>query len=431
MAETSSKISGTSNKLLSLAKQFFNSTTILTIVCLLAFDWFLVSFRPLRYLNATGFTPLDQNPVFAKIPEFMKSRENPDVLVLGSSLVLVPAVRCDDAFEGRKTRYDAWYGRNHLAEYTKSSYFQNLLEHATGNHYKLTNLGVIASVMSDHSLIFEKTLASGKEPKLVICALAPRDFMDNYRSQIDKTPVYQVLADVTSLGDLIDRGMPIAQVRDFLIGNLWYFYKVKVDYRTVATLATAKLSGHPVTLFNATQNKKVPTTAKSAGGLCAPEEEAQQEVGVLETKIKPDYTPKPNTLSDLEQYQHVYNPPNRTLFKQQTGYLEKMLKLANRNKINLVLVNMPLSDENKALITPGFYDQYLNTVASTANKYDIPFYNLDVRQNYTLSDFEDSCHMNYSGGQKFYNALVQAITTNKQTVAKLTGQKEYIGSNSK
>jgi hypothetical protein len=221
--------------------------------------------------------------------------------------------------------------------------------------------------------------------------------------------------------------MPIAQVRDFVIGNFWYFYKVKVDYKTVATLATANISGHPVTLFNASQNKLAKEASAKAPGLCAPAEEAQQEVGVLETTVKPDYTPKPNTLNDLDQYQHVYNPPNRALFKQQSGYLEKMLKLANRQKINLVLVNMPLSDENKALITPGFYDQYLNTVATTADKYEVPFYNLDVRQNYSLADFEDSCHMNYSGGQKFYNALVQALTTNKQILAKLAGQKQYIG----
>jgi hypothetical protein len=42
---------------------------------------------------------------------------------------------------------------------------------------------------------------------------------------------------------------------------------------------------------------------------------------------------------------------------------------------------------------------------------------------YTLADFEDSCHMNARGGGKFYDALVKSIVSDPALAQSLTSRR--------
>src|SRR5579885_1582350 len=89
-----------------------SSTFVLTVLFLMLFDVGLREIQPLRYLNHTGLTTIHQNSLVSKLPVALADPRQADVLLMGSSLMLFPCVRCDDEYHGVKTRYNRWYMRN-------------------------------------------------------------------------------------------------------------------------------------------------------------------------------------------------------------------------------------------------------------------------------------------------------------------------------
>ena len=392
-----------------------SSTAVLLLVFLVVLDQVVIHVRPLQFFDDTGLVPLNQEPLVSKVPVFLRSPENPEVILLGSSTWLIPSVRCDNEFEHRRTRYDSWYGRNYVLGYNKSVYFAHLLSQQTHQNLQLINLGVVASMMSDQYFILRKLVEQGKRPRLVICGIAPRDFLDNYRAKVEKTPVAQVLSNFRSLAYFTQHKIPFAERCDFALSMLWYFYKVRADYRTFLSSTVALFSGHPVNLAAASTVNQVQHR-----------DQALQRFQGLQTRafctgVKPDYVPKPNKLVDLDMYKHVYYPLNTKLFEEQTGYLEKFLKLAHESNTPVVLVSMPLTQENLSLLPATMIKRYRNSITDLANKYEVPIYFPADTVAFHLNDFEDSVHLNGSGGHKMFRAITEFVGKQPELVSRLTG----------
>lgn len=396
---------------LSIIKRLLASTCVLIVLSLVAFDYFIDTVKPLRFVNATGFTPFDQDPLVAKIPEFLASSKDPDILVLGSSLSVYPAVRVDDMMLKGKTRFDKWYARNHINSYTKAEYFKKHLSERLNQEISLHNLGVIACLLSDQYLTFKKVLATGKRPRLVICQIAPRDFMDNHRQVVEQTPVYHVLAGLDCFSDMLTQNRSMDQIRNFLISQSWGYYRTKADYKTFISAYTADLLNRPVDSYEASKYQKDPE--KYLADKAYAKEQQKKLSQVLSQK--PDYTAPPNTLEDLDIYEATYNPPNLKVFKDQSNCLEKMMKLSKKTGVPVLFVNMPLTPENKQIMKPFMNAKYQNLMKTMSAKYStVTYIDLDTPDYYQLSEFRDSCHLNASGGKKFYNALIDSVASRKE-----------------
>lgn len=403
--------------LTTITKRIFSSTVALTILALLLVDFGIRHFRPLRFFNHTGLTTIKQNFLVSKLPQQLAAGTNPDVLLLGSSLVLVPAVRCDDQFHGRKTRYDRWYYRNCIDEYTKADFLQSLLGKKTGKKVEVLDLAVAASLMSDQYLILKKYLATGKHPKLIICAIAPRDFLDNLRPDLEKTPTYSILADLTCLQDLIQSKPTLASLSDFVFGNFSNYYKNRTDYNSFIKAATSRFTGHPIDLYHSTVGKK---TAR-------PIASSRSDVSVLDSS-KADYGPKANVLEDLEGYRKIYLPVNHQLYDKQISYLEKFLQLADSNKIPVLLVDMPLTRENLEVLPLAAQKKYRADISRLAKNSGARLLIPEDHKEYQLADFEDSVHMNASGGKKLFTSIARALTDDRVFLNSWSTEKRQIGS---
>ncbi len=406
------------------------STVGFLIVFLLLFDLFIVQVRPLRYANATNLTGLNQNPVVSKLPEFLRSKRNPEILMVGTSLVLVPSVRLDDELSGKKTRYDRWYYRNHILEYDRADYLKKQLSDLAARPLDLANLGIVGSMMSDHYLIVKKSLSAGKRPRLIICAIAPRDFLDNYRGVVEKTPTYQAVADFTSIGDLLKTSPSLDTIADITLASLWSYYKTRNDYQTFVAVFASRLSGHPLNLYMATTNV---TDGQHTGGQATsaatlPDGHGADDgtvVSVLEN-VEPVYTATRNQLGDLELYKRVYLPVNSKLYETQMSYLEKLLKLAQRESVFLVLIDMPLTKDNLSILPANVLQRYRRQVAGLCSQYTAKLVRPGQEAEYTLSDFEDSCHLNGQGGKKFCSSLVKAMASDRRLLASVTRRQSLI-----
>ena len=403
----------------SMLKRTMSSTFVLVIAGLLIIDLVLWQFMPLRFFSNTALTAINQFALVSKLPEILSSRQNADLLLLGSSMILVPAVHCDDELHGTKPRFDRWYYRHHLDAYKNADCFEKLLQDDCGKHVSVLNGAVVAAMMSDQYLIARKYLASGKRPKIVVVGVAPREFLDNQRALVEKTATYTAIADFSSLNDLFGCNQmlptPISKFNtavDCAMGLFWYYWRSRSDYKSfVATLST-KVFHHPLNLYEAATNAGNSKTnaGASLGDVFASE------------SVDPMYVQPPNTLQDINEYKKMYWPINKKLFATQEMYFEKLLKLLQEHNIPVVIVLMPLTNENLALLPADVLDNFKDTVSTCCSKYGAYIFDPGKQMSFSHNDFEDSAHMNSGGGKKLFMYMSNAIATNKRLAACLVGQ---------
>ncbi|MBX3152392.1 DUF1574 family protein [Candidatus Obscuribacterales bacterium] len=417
----------TPGKLKRLATTIAGSTTILMIGMFIAAEAIIKEVKPLRLFNHTGLTTINQNFLVAKLPPCMSAHENPQVLLLGSSLVLVPSVRCDDDFYKRKTRYDRWYYRNVIDEYTKADFFQNELARQSGKQRNVLDLAVAASIMSDQYLILKKYLDSGKSPEMIVLGIAPRDFLDNLRQDPEKTPTYSILADLTCIKDLFEQKRSKESITNFALGYFSDVYKNRGDYKTFLTGYTARVTGHPVDLYNATKEMEKAAAATASVPTADLIAEPKNDSGVLDNS-KPIYEARKNNLFDLKEYRRIYLPVNNQVFKTQMSYLDKFLALAQSHAIPVVLVEMPVTNENLALLPDDIKARFEKKVEMLATKYDAKVVKPLEKHRFTTEDFEDSVHLNGKGGTRVFSYVAEEIGKDRELAARSMKNKTTVGS---
>lgn len=340
---------------------------------------------PARFLDASDGVPNEHRVLVNKISRFFDSGENPDIIVLGSSIMLIPAARCDDRMDGQSDCYAEWYYYQHFPDYDQSKYLERQLSEKLAQPFKLKNLAIASSIMSDHCGVLEEVVARDRHPKLVICGLAPRDFLDNTFQNWQQTPTRMYLNETRAIAGLPSE-FSVPALVDWYKCSERHFKKVFARIRTACSNIACNLTSHPVKL------------------------------AYVRDEIK---QVKPNFQKDVRKYNDLYNPPNFPMLAIQAEHLTKMLTLARANNIQVVLVNMPLARENIACLNKDAYRTYLETLHKTARDHDVVLLDLASLPEYSREDFEDSCHLDAEGGFKLYRQIVSGITTNSALTAKL------------
>ncbi|MFA7336446.1 MAG: DUF1574 family protein [Candidatus Obscuribacterales bacterium] len=360
--------------------------------------------KPLTMLNATGLTTLNQYYVVSKLPEFLDSSSQPDVIMTGSSLFLHPAVRCDDRFSGRRTRYDALYIRDFIDPYVNCDYLASLLKKSSGKPVSITNLATAGALFSDQYMVLKKCIAKGKTPKVVVCDISPRSFLDRNQTEIEKTPVYLVMADYLSLDDLIEAKASLSSILQSFVGSKWSYLRDRTDYREVFKNFACRLTGHPGDLFSAKNREQENVNAEPAN--------SDGKVAVLPmkpVKNEPLYTPKAFDKRDLKYYKQVYLPIDWKMYAKEMEFLRLYLELARAKHIAVVMVEVPLPKANLALLPDGLRSKYQSDAAALAAQYKANLVEPATSSEFLDSDFEDNAHLNADGGEKMYKSITPAI----------------------
>ncbi len=382
---------------LAFCRRFVGSVVCLIVVILLLLEFAVRAVKPLTLLNATGLTTLNQYYVVSKLPEFLNSSIAPDVIMTGSSLFLHPAVRCDDRFSGRRTRYDALYIRDVIDPYTGCDYLGDLIKKTSGKSVKITNLATAGALFSDQYMVLKKCLAMGKSPKVVVCDVSPRSFLDRNQSEIEKTPVYLVMADYLSLEDLLEAKASLSSIVQSVVGSKWTYLRDRSDYREVFKNFACRVSNHPGDLFHAQQKdvENLNLVAKK----------------VDESRPQPLYEPKHFDERDLNYYRKVYLPIDWNMYRKEIEFLRLYLELAKAKQIAAVVVEVPLPKANLDLLPTDFVSRYQADVSALATKYNASLVVPADETEFTGSDYEDNAHLNADGGEKLYKSIAPAIGT--------------------
>jgi hypothetical protein len=365
--------------------------------CLLIFSAMTLVFTAVstRLLSAEAVN----YPTGWKFAQFRANPHKPDVLILGSSLTLIPAVRVDAIARGERTRLDMQASFESL-NYDKAQYLESKLSKMGIADARVLNMSAIAAMSSDYLMMLETLLQKKCKPELIVCAIAPRDFvclrhganiaaLTHFRNQltyIDRTFPEFVLGDKLGGSPLFTA---IAE-KHFKVLNAWQAMRSCCSSKLLSILAT-------------TASKSPFKSNFDNAYLAALSSEP------LTYDYEPSFGPRANILSDLEQYKDYYQPPNWSGYGVQKAAFEQLLQKAKAEMIPVAVISMPVTAANLELLDPDLLSAYKKDVREIATKNHAAFYNLQTSDYFKTADFEDSVHLNEFGGKKLFDYLAEEL----------------------
>lgn len=351
--------------------------------------------QPLQYVADPRFRPVRYDPWVAKFPRFFDSNVNPSVALIGSSLPMAAFGKYDrlSGKAGLKSDSDV-----ELRTYLESTYFASLLNSHYGRHDQVSNLTCAGCMASDAYVISQALLDKKKTPEIIIYGIAPRDFQDNCMPKIGQSPIFEVIPGWVTWGDLFQfRGSPAEGLQRFF-SCLSDFYRSRRKYRDVSVGLFSEWINHPQTLFACASLRAEP---KAEASVCNVPAVARASGNESDKPVSKD--------EDLKMYERRYQPFNGERFGQEREYFERLLKACATRYVRLILVRMPLTAENAALIPAELSRRFDETLAEAVKSGRASV--IDMNSGiFVPADFVDSAHLNEIGSKKFQDNLVGKLS---------------------
>lgn len=305
------------------------------------------------------------------VGEYAKMRGRPLVL-MGSSLVMAPVWSADAAH---------FQGVNNVYLHHRS---RRLEEHLAGLGVRQNafSFGLPGAMVSDIYLIAEKLFKDELTPRLVVFGIAPRDLMDDLLTGETRTAVFKRLMEMDDLSRLGDMYLSSWQEKaDFVANNAVFLYGKRWRYQD-------KLAGATRSLYDRVMPAAASPPAASA--------EQQFLAGTDRAEV---------WRKSIDEYRGRYRHFNASQFAKQKSFLEKFLATSRERGYPLLIVNMPLTSANLALMPPGFYSRYMEALRALCRRYHVDLADMQQDPSLTDADFYDTVHLNAAGGDKFLKSV--------------------------
>ncbi|MBS1991219.1 MAG: hypothetical protein JSS83_11915 [Cyanobacteria bacterium SZAS LIN-3] len=388
-----------------IVKSLASSYVIMAVLALFIIDFGLKLATATDH-PAITMTPL-QTPyrswVWWNVRDFEKEKQAPDIVLLGSSLMMA-------AFHGGDA---AMYNvPQNVAFHHKSVLLERLLKAQFKRDYSTFVFALGGEMASDAYAITDSLLTGAKQPKVIIYGIAPRDFMDHALSSPASTEIFKLMSRMGDLSDVAQESRgSIWEMGEYYLGQANFIYGhrpnfIYMQYR-LTNEALRKICG-----YKNLDYVSCPLMIRKQAFLELPENNGPNEV-----LICPPSAADLVFMDNSGEYRYRYKNPNLKQFASQVGYLERLLKVSDKRGIKVILVNMPLTEENVALMPPNFYDSYMKTIESLTNKYQAQFLDLNDHKVFPKKYFGDTAHLNVPGGKHFMEVLAEKIGKDDRVAA--------------
>lgn len=354
--------------------------------------------------------PVARNWVWWATHEFVESKKTPDLVVLGSSVVMHPLWHHEADF--RQQTVD-------LVADHESKFLENVIEKNTGiKGLYCYNFGLPGSMASDDYMVVKALFKPEKKPKMVIIGICPRDMVDNRFNCAGSSKHFQYLSRFTQTKHLLDLSMPQWWQRvGYLAGESIYFSS-KAQASQVVASETIRNIFQPLTKFLPPS----PLDRKS---------EEDKRFAMYQNLVEKGFwIAKPNApfmfMEDTADLKKRFKTPNDPLFANQRSWLDLCLADCSKQGIKVALVNMPNTDIAKSVMPEGVYQRHVNCLKELAARWDCLYVDADLPDYYGKKDFTDWCHLSADGGKKAFELIGKEISRDQKLVACLSeqGQKQ-------
>lgn len=321
-----------------------------------------------------------------------ESRQAPQVVLLGSSLI-------NEIVHGADATY--LNSPQNPVNHHRSYYLEKLLKEQDGQNCQTYSLAIGGQMASDAYVLTRTLLKDRHKPNTIVYGVAPRDFVNNGLHSPATTETYRYMARIGDLSDLNWQALrSFEEKRDYLLGQASSLYKNRLDFLTLRDQSTR-------TLLQATGRSDLneiltPAKLRSLARLTVPDDNAPNEI-----RYYPYTEGEKQSLNDLDVYRVCYLPFKEKEYKAQLNYFQQLMSFCRQNNINMVIVNMPISPENIAILPQGFYDRFKTDIANISREENARYIDLGDKTNFPVQAnwFRDSAHLNGYGAMRFLETL--------------------------
>lgn len=338
---------------------------------------------------------LDTGEVYHAVQALRTDKGGPKVIFMGSSLVLASMMQAEANFLKRPIP---------RMIHRRNVFTEQQLGDLPG-HPRVYCLAIGGEMASDNYLLLKNVLVGKHTPQALVLGVGPRDFQDNILPGVPATETFRALGTIFDGAQyLLDkRRLSSKEAFDVVLARLSPLYNYHADIRDYLMLRNKKMlqAALPwVMFYRYDQN-----------GVLRPSRKGQLPEEVKGTPVvKPDVDmPHLSVKATADNYRFRYDPINREQVEQQFDYFERFLHLCNQRRINVLVVNMPLSRGNIALVPKGFYAYYKSRVSQACNAYDVELVDM-CDQPYTKDEaFADGVHLSTGNSQPFLRSLCRRL----------------------
>lgn len=387
------------------AKAFLSSYVLLGLFMFLALD---TGFRVAD--NAFHFTSPFESPnrslIWWTANGFVREKSAPDIALLGSSLMMT-AHHAGDATKLNQVQ-------NEVSHF-HSACLQDFLADKTGQKPTTFSFAIAGQMASDSYLIARTLLAGDKQPKVIVYGIAPRDLIDNTLPSAASTETFRYLSRIDDYSDIaLTARTSFNEMFQFGLEKILYSLSHRpnlIAWQHKLAYTLAPFGQNAITANELQTPFKLRRLAFS---------QLPDDSGANELKVGP-YGAEPEPYRDnTQEYRQRYKSIKQKTYTSQLGYLEKLMKLSKERGIQLIVVNMPLTPGNVALMPAGFYDQYKSKVGAMAAANGAEFLDLNKPNIFEQKHFADTVHLNGLGGVEFFKLLSDELALNRSFGAALS-----------
>ncbi len=343
------------------------------------------------------------------ITEFQKNKtERPEIVFLGSSLMLVP-------LDG----VDADYTKKPIdgAQHHKSIFFEEKFKQYSGTDVTTYNFALPGEMPSDAFLATKFLLKDEKRPDVIVYGVGPRDFMDNLLPSPRATDPFRYFS---RLGDYSERISLIAPQWEerlgYELGRLFYPVRESENIMTSLSRESRKF-------LASTFPTVEPSSMDKRRGLLP--EYHPFEIQPNECMFKPiDEKDRPAFVDNIDEYRKRYKTLKRDTFLSQMQFLTDILDIASDRGTHVVLVAMPITDINRQLISDAAWNEYKTRLETLAKEKNATYIDMYATGAFPLKDFGDTVHLHSGGGARFLDLLAKKLAKDHVTTAALNINRE-------
>jgi hypothetical protein len=367
------------------------SPIAIAFVLILLANFALLCWQPFARVDPR-LMPATHTWTWWAVQEYFNAKPTPPVVLIGSSLFMHSVSREDADFLNQ----DLDYVRHH-----RSMYLEHLLKSKYGaDKYAASfNFSLPGDLISDDYMIVRTILKGDRLPRYIVMGLSLRDFIDNAVNCPGTTPPFRYLKRFTDIDDIVNLALPkIWQQMEYRFGQIFYLWQRKLDLQVLAEewvkqviRPTMQNNTAPSLLNNLDYRHHVPANLHS---------EVEEGMAIVKAHQPVVYDP------NFADYRRRCGKPNLEMFNNQAEFLKKMLRICKERGVSVLVLNMPVTPENLALMPPGSYERYLDTVKTCTLAEGYRFEDLNGDKRFVHTDFYDTAHMNSSGGKKLLEAIV-------------------------
>jgi hypothetical protein len=318
--------------------------------------------------------------------QYSSLQQRPTIVLLGSSLVMNTFWLMDHLIDPSLPDLFHYHG----------SFMMEARLSALGlPKQRVFNLATAGQMVSDSYIWVNELLVGEKKPNVIVLGVAPRDFYDADLPAILATSTFKRLVGLKNFDRYASVFLPRWQDKaDFLAAHSCYFYGKRWRLQREAERAFEK------------SFQFLGLVGKQSSVLPQDKEKLRHDGFLLQALEGQRWQ------SSLREYRGRYQNIDKQDLSVQMGLLGRLADLCHQRGIKLILVDMPLSMENRALLPNGFYQRFRQSVGKVvSDKPGVEYVDLGASGIFGRSDFFDSAHLNQAGGHKLLEQLTPAIVS--------------------